>query len=76
MRDIPLSVFLTFPRPNYVNPETRGSALLIVNAVLISIVTVIVALRLYTRLYLKRQFGLDDAFMIPAFVSHPAACEL
>jgi hypothetical protein len=69
MRDIPVEVMLSWPLPNYQNPETRGNSLLIVNAVLMSLVTFVVFLRLYVRVYLLRWFGIDDLFIIIALVS-------
>lgn len=68
MREIPLSVLLTFPVPNYVDPVTRGSALVAVNSVFIGIVLVVVVLRVYTRLAIKRWLGADDILVIVAAV--------
>jgi hypothetical protein len=61
-------VILTWPTPNYVNPPTRGDALLIVNSILIALVVIVVGLRMYTRLIIKRWFGLDDIFILVALV--------
>lgn len=68
MRQIPIDKLLSFPIPNYKDPETQGSALLTVNAVFLALVTTFVVLRIYTRVYLKRWFGLDDVFIIIAYV--------
>lgn len=70
MRDIPIEVIAKWPPGNYLNPETRGNALIIVNIVLMSLVTFVVFLRLYVRVYLLRWFGIDDLFIIVALVSH------
>ncbi|KAF1936522.1 hypothetical protein EJ02DRAFT_82359 [Clathrospora elynae] len=64
----PTEIILAWPSPNYVNPVTRGPALIIVNAVFSFLVVVTVGLRLYTRLVLRRWFGLDDIFIILALV--------
>jgi hypothetical protein len=69
MRDIPIEVLASWPPGNYVNPQTRGDSLIIVNAVLMSLVTFVVFLRLYVRIYLLRWFGIDDLFIIIALVS-------
>lgn len=69
MRDIPIPVLLSWPIPNYINPPTRGPTLVIVNAILISLVVVVVLLRIYTRIAIKRWFGADDVFIALALVS-------
>lgn len=71
VREIPLKVFFSWPQPNYTNPETRGPALIIVNAVFISLCTITLFLRLYTRIFIKRWFGSDDVFIILAYVRPP-----
>ncbi|KAF1810453.1 hypothetical protein P152DRAFT_98877 [Eremomyces bilateralis CBS 781.70] len=68
MRDIPLEVLLTWPTPNYDDPVTRGSALIIVNSIFISLVALAVGLRLYARLAISRSFGADDVFIILALI--------
>ncbi|KAL8663169.1 MAG: hypothetical protein Q9202_004101 [Teloschistes flavicans] len=64
-------IIASWPKPNYVNPETRGPALTVVNIVFIILVVLVVALRFYTRLRITRSFGLDDwvigASLIPTF---------
>jgi hypothetical protein len=65
----PVEVLLTWPTPNYQDPVTRGPALVIVNVILIALVMLTVAARLYTRLVIKRWFGLDDVFILIALVS-------
>jgi hypothetical protein len=69
MRLPPTEILLSWPPPNYENPVTRGPALAIVNYIFISITVVVVALRLYTRIAIKRWFGIDDVFIIVALVS-------
>ncbi|KAH7058690.1 hypothetical protein B0J12DRAFT_737323 [Macrophomina phaseolina] len=69
VRDIPLSVLFSFPTPNYVDPVTRGPALIIVNAIFLSLCTIALLLRLYTRVFIKRWFGSDDVFIILAYIS-------
>lgn len=61
-------VILSWPTPNYANPVTRGNALLVVNSIFIALVVIFVGLRMYTRLIIKRWFGLDDVFILLALV--------
>jgi hypothetical protein len=69
MRLIPFEVMAKWPAPNYDNPETRGPDVVILNSVLIFVVTLIVMLRLYVRVFLLRRWGFDDFFIILALVS-------
>jgi hypothetical protein len=62
----PVDILLSWPTPNYENPKTRGDALVVVNCIFISLVYITVALRLYTRICVKRWFGLDDVFILLA----------
>ncbi|KAL8730098.1 MAG: hypothetical protein Q9166_004297 [cf. Caloplaca sp. 2 TL-2023] len=50
----------SWPKPNFVNPETRGPALTVVNIVFIILVFLVVGLRYYTRIRITKSFGLDD----------------
>jgi hypothetical protein len=59
VRDIPLSVYRTWPAPNYKDPITRGSGLVVINAIFISLVTISVAIRAYSRMKATRP-GIDD----------------
>lgn len=68
MRLPPDDVILSWT-PNYIDPVTRGSSLIIVNAIFIFLVIVAVVGRLYSRIFVKKWFGLDDAMIVPAFVS-------
>lgn len=69
VREIPLAVLFTWPQPNYVDPVTRGPALIIINIIFVSLCTILLFLRLYTRIFVKRWFGSDDVFIILAYVS-------
>jgi len=60
MRNPPPEVYLSWPAPNYVDPETRGPMLVVVPVVLVIISFLIVALRLYTRVVLIKSVGADD----------------
>ena len=68
MRIPPISVFLSWPAPNYTDPETRGQALLIVNVIFATLVVIAVVGRFYSRLFIKYAYGWDDTLCIPSFV--------
>lgn len=68
MRLPPPSVVASWPPPNYVDPVTRGNALLIVNIVFQGLATIALAGRLYSR-YIKKWFGIDDVLIVLAYVS-------
>ncbi|KAI4146456.1 MAG: hypothetical protein L6R39_003453 [Caloplaca ligustica] len=55
-----LEIIQSWPKPNYVNPETRGPALTVVNIVFIILVVLVAALRFYTRIKITHSFGTDD----------------
>lgn len=64
----PLSTLQNWPTPNYANPERRGPAATIVVSVLLGLVTLILIIRIYTRVRISRGFGLDDVLIIFAYV--------
>ena len=64
----PTDVLLSWPTPNYDYPVTRGPALVIVNSIFISLATITVAARIYTRIVIKRWFGIDDVFILLALL--------
>ncbi|KAK1815506.1 hypothetical protein LTR12_010057 [Friedmanniomyces endolithicus] len=68
MRLPPLSVLISWPTPDYVHPVTHGPALLIVNVIFITLVTVAVVGRLYSRLVVKQWFGVDDSLILLAYL--------
>ena len=68
MRAVPLSVYAHWPAPNYENPTTRGDALLVINVVFILLVTLSLAIRLYSRMVVKHQSGIDDIMIVLAYV--------
>jgi hypothetical protein len=66
--DFTPEVMASYPTPNYVDPVRRGPALYIFNSMFIFIMLVCVTLRLYTRIFIRKWFGLDDAFILCAVV--------
>jgi hypothetical protein len=65
----PIEIFLTFPPPSD-HPTLRGPEQYIVTAIFGSIAAVAVIFRLYTRLFTRRYFGIDDWLILVAFVRH------
>lgn len=70
MRSPPLEVILKWPKPNYVNPTTRGSGLLIVELTLVPIALICVVLRLWIRIGWLRKSWWDDWLMFAAMVGY------
>ncbi|KAK1599162.1 uncharacterized protein LY79DRAFT_665681 [Colletotrichum navitas] len=68
MRAPPVEVILSWPPPNYDNPETRGPVNQIVALSLLGITTVLLAIRIYTRRYISNGFGWDDILIILASI--------
>jgi hypothetical protein len=68
MRDIPLSVYREWPSPNYKDPSTRGNALLVINIIFLTLVTLSIAIRLWSRFKVKYQSGMDDVMIVLAYV--------
>ena len=68
MRDIPLSVYREWPSPNYQDPSTRGNALLVINIIFLTLVTLSIAIRLWSRFKVKYQSGMDDVMIVLAYV--------
>ena len=60
----PLELALSWEK-NYVDPVTRGGTEIVVQeAVLLTLCVITVALRVYTRKFLAKNFGLDDVLII------------
>jgi hypothetical protein len=74
MQPPPLSVIESWPAPNYINPETRGNANVILNIVLYSLLLFFIGLRIFTRTYLRSSFGADDVFILLALVRGLISC--
>ena len=56
------------PAPNYVNPPVRPPAAQVTSIIFIILITFSLILRLYTRVYISVNLGLDDAFAISGTV--------
>lgn len=67
----PVELVLSW-KANYVNPPTRGETAIVVQEVVLMLLCVIsVALRVYTRKFLAKNFGMDDVLIIIALVWKP-----
>lgn len=64
----PVAVLLSYPTPNYVNPEQHGPALIITLSILFPSALLVVGLRTYTRVIIAKSFGWDDGIILVAFV--------
>jgi hypothetical protein len=64
----PLEVIASWPTPNYTNPVTRGWDIVILDAILLAFAFVVLLARLWARLGLQHNAGLDDVFIVAAFV--------
>ncbi len=68
MRSAPPEVIATWPKPNYVNPETRGPDLIVAGLITLIFAIIALILRLYVRLRIIRKTEIDDWFMVVATV--------
>ena len=70
MRNPPDEVRAAWPKPNYVNPERRGPALLIIQVILMTISTAFLVMRIYARVWITHaRIGVDDILAIVSYVS-------
>ncbi|KIW05544.1 hypothetical protein, variant [Verruconis gallopava] len=60
---VPLEVAMSW-KSNYVNPPTHGSGIVVEESILLGLCYLTVALRVYTRGFLAKNFGLDDLLII------------
>ncbi|KAK3316978.1 hypothetical protein B0H66DRAFT_308719 [Apodospora peruviana] len=68
MQLIPPQVMATFPEPNYVDPVSRGPALIIVELFTLSLALICLTLRLYAKVCVLRKPNWDDLFMVLAAI--------
>jgi hypothetical protein len=62
----PGEVVASWPKSNYINPETRGDGLCIVSLSLAELGIVVVGSRLYSRWFITKAIGLDDFTVVIA----------
>lgn len=68
MRVPPPEVVASWPPANYVDPERRGPALMIVELTVLPFAIIILAMRLYVRGFMLHTTGWDDYLMVTATV--------
>jgi hypothetical protein len=69
MRFPPPEVIASWPTPNYIDPETRGPALIVIESIFLSVSLACVGLRLYVRRgIMSAKVELDDWLMVAAEV--------
>ncbi|GAW19108.1 hypothetical protein ANO14919_085920 [Xylariales sp. No.14919] len=68
MKIPPIEVIGSWPKPNYIDPESRAPIGKAIGPTLLALVTVILAIRLYSRKRLTKGFGLDDTFICLAYL--------
>ncbi|KAK2762735.1 hypothetical protein FQN54_000909 [Arachnomyces sp. PD_36] len=56
----PPSVIASWPRPNYVDPDSKGKELLVISLILTALAIVLVVTRLLVRARIQKQLGWDD----------------
>lgn len=64
----PTDVLLSWPKPNYVNPEDRGWSSSIVLLVFLGITFFVYIARMWARLGIGKNAGLDDTLMTIAML--------
>ncbi|KAF9248293.1 hypothetical protein DTO013E5_5203 [Penicillium roqueforti] len=64
----PAAILDSWPTPNYIDPPTRGHGVLIVNVVCLTLASLVVSLRLYTRVWITCSAGIDDALIVIGLV--------
>ncbi|KAK6540232.1 hypothetical protein TWF694_009048 [Orbilia ellipsospora] len=65
----PLSVILTWPAPNYVNPERQPSFMAPLIIAMMVFCGIVVSLRLYVRAFILKSFKADDWLIIAATIT-------
>ncbi|KAK4225276.1 hypothetical protein QBC38DRAFT_268660 [Podospora fimiseda] len=68
MRLPPAEIRAQWPTPNYINPETRGPALLIVEIITLPLALIVLILRFYVRVHMMGKIETDDWLMLLAAI--------
>ena len=71
----PLEVILSWPKPNYTNPETRPKTVLITACIFGPFTLLLILIRLWIRLRVQRNAGWDDWLMLAALVGDENSTE-
>ncbi|EPS45369.1 hypothetical protein H072_623 [Dactylellina haptotyla CBS 200.50] len=65
----PLSIILSWPKPNYENPERQGHFMAPLTIVMMVFCGIVVSLRLYVRAFILKAFKADDWLIILATIT-------
>jgi hypothetical protein len=57
-------VVASWPAPNYIDPEERGPGIVYCAVILASIGMLVVAARIYSRIFITRAPGIDDLLIV------------
>lgn len=63
-RIAPPSVIATWPKPNYINPDTRGPGIIYICIIYASLGILVVGARLYARIFITKAVGFDDFLIV------------
>ncbi|KAK2871780.1 hypothetical protein FQN49_002835 [Arthroderma sp. PD_2] len=66
MRNPPPSVIATWPKPNRINPEYAGPELAIIGVTFTTLSFIVVSLRMFVRLHMRKAASWDDWLMVAA----------
>jgi hypothetical protein len=59
----------TWPAPNYINPVRHGNGLAVQICLLMALTIAAWSSRVYSRVFFRRNFGIDDWLILPAMVT-------
>ncbi|OCL09519.1 hypothetical protein AOQ84DRAFT_264547, partial [Glonium stellatum] len=62
----PPSVIASWPKPNYITPDTRGPGVAVVAGIFGALAFATVSARLWARAIVQRNVGIDDYLMVVA----------
>lgn len=68
MRSPPPELVATWPKPNYINPEHQGPQLTVIVLIFCTLSYIVVGLRTYVRVRIKKTAGWDDWLMLATLV--------
>jgi hypothetical protein len=69
MYPIPEDVLKSWPLPNYVNPATKNAQVVwVFSGLFLFLTTLCVGTRLWARIFVRKWLGLDDVFILLAYV--------
>ena len=64
----PIEVIASWPRANFVNPETHSKAYTVIASILGPLALICVVARVWARAYIQKKPGLDDWLILASLV--------